>query len=87
VLCCSGSLLSINLIKAEVTPHHHFANEILCIQKLLANDWEVTLSHALHEGNACAGLAKLGVISDSSLIDVFTPPIELVRPLFDNVWG
>jgi hypothetical protein len=32
-------------------------------------------------------LAKLGASSDLSLIDVSTPPIELVRPLFDDAWG
>ncbi|GAU27562.1 hypothetical protein TSUD_29940 [Trifolium subterraneum] len=88
VLCCSDSLLSINLIKGGVTAHHRFANEILCIQKLLANDWEVTLSHTLCEGNACADvLAKLGASSDSSLVNVSSPPSELVRPLWDDAWG
>ncbi|CAJ2638969.1 unnamed protein product [Trifolium pratense] len=61
VLCCSDSLLSVNLIKEGVTAHHRLANEICCIRKLLANDWEVILTHTLREGNACADvLAKLG---------------------------
>jgi hypothetical protein len=88
VLCSSDCLLSSNLIKAGVTTHHRFANEILCIQKLLANDWKVTLSHTLREGNTCTDvLAKLGASSDSSLIDVSTPAIESLRPLFDDTWG
>ncbi|MCI46434.1 ribonuclease H protein, partial [Trifolium medium] len=63
VLCCSDSLLSVNLIKEGVTAHHRLANEICCIRKLLANDWEVILTHTLREGNACADvLAKLGAI-------------------------
>jgi hypothetical protein len=56
----------------RVTTHHRFANEILCIQKLLANDWEVALSHTLREGNACVDVAKLGASSASSLIDIST---------------
>jgi hypothetical protein len=86
VLCCSDSLLSSNLIKARVTAHNRFVKEILCIQKLLANDWKVTLSHTLR--NACTNvLDKLGASSDSSLIDVSTRAIELVRPVFDDTSG
>ncbi|GAU48278.1 hypothetical protein TSUD_405240 [Trifolium subterraneum] len=82
VLRCSDSLLSINLIKDGVTIHHCLANEIHCIRKLLENDWEVILTHTFREGNACADvLAKLGVVSDSSFVDVSPPPKELVKPL------
>jgi hypothetical protein len=88
VLCCTDSLLSSNLIKARVTAHNRFVKEILCIQKLLANDWKVTLSHTLREGNACTNvLDKLGASSDSSLIDVSTRAIELVRLVFDDTSG
>ncbi|MCI66279.1 ribonuclease H, partial [Trifolium medium] len=67
--------------------HHRFANEILCIRTLLSNDWEVTLSHTLREGNACADvLAKLGASLDSSLVNVSTSPSELVRPLWNGAW-
>ncbi|PNX93484.1 ribonuclease H [Trifolium pratense] len=88
VLCCSDSLLSVNLIKEGVTTHHRFANEIHRIKKLLAKDWEVSLSHTLREGNACADvLAKLGASSHSSLVNISTPPSELIRPLWDDAWG
>jgi ribonuclease HI len=88
VLCYSDSLLSVNLIKEGVTPHHRFANEIHRIKKLLARDWEVTISHTLREGNVCADvLAKLGASSDSVLVNISTPPSELVRPLWDDAWG
>ncbi|CAJ2636522.1 unnamed protein product [Trifolium pratense] len=88
VLCCSDSLLSVNLIKEGVTAHHRLANEICCFRKLLANDWEVILTHTLREGNACADvLAKLGANSDSPLVNVPTPPRDLVKPLWDDAWG
>jgi hypothetical protein len=45
---------SVNLIKEWVTLHHWFANEIICIRMLLANDWEVILTHTLRERNVCA---------------------------------
>jgi hypothetical protein len=78
VFFCLDFLLFINLIKEGVTIHRHFANEIICIQKLLTNDCEVTLSHIFREGNTCADvLAKLGVGSDSSLINISTPFNEL----------
>ncbi|MCI46256.1 hypothetical protein A2U01_0067496, partial [Trifolium medium] len=58
------------------------------IRKLLANDWEVILSHTLREENACADvLAKLGASFDSPLVNVSTPPRELIRPLRDDAWG
>jgi ribonuclease HI len=88
VLCCSDSLLSVNLIKQGVTVHHRFANEISCIRKLLNNAWEVNLTHTLREGNACADvLAKLGANSDSSLVIIDTAPSDLARPLWDDAWG
>jgi ribonuclease HI len=88
VLCCSDSLLSVNLIKHGVTVHHRFANEISCIRKLLNNAWEVNLTHTLREGNACADvLAKMGANSDSPLVIIDTAPLEVVRPLWDDAWG
>lgn len=88
VLCCSDSLLSVKFINEGVSTHHRLANEILRIQKLLASDWEVILSHTLREGNACADvLAKMGASSSSSLVVVTTPPNELARPLLDDAWG
>ncbi|MCI55011.1 hypothetical protein A2U01_0076261, partial [Trifolium medium] len=42
----------------------------------------------LREGNACADvLAKLGAISDSPLVNISTPPRDLVKPLWDDAWG
>ncbi|GAU32945.1 hypothetical protein TSUD_153620 [Trifolium subterraneum] len=88
VLCCSDSLLSVNVIKEGVTTHHGFANEILCIRKLLSNDWEVILTHTLREGNACADvLAKLGANSDSPMVNISTPPRDLVIPLHHDASG
>jgi ribonuclease HI len=88
VLCCSDSLLSVNLIKHGLTVHHRFANEISCIRKLLNNVWEVNLTHTLREGNACADvLAKMGANSDSPLVIIDTAPLEVVRPLWDDAWG
>ncbi|GAU36275.1 hypothetical protein TSUD_255290 [Trifolium subterraneum] len=88
VFCCSDYLLSVDVTKEGVTTHHRFANEILCIRKLLANDWEVILTHTLREGNACADvLGKLGVNSDSSMVNIYAPSQDLVIPLHDDASG
>jgi ribonuclease HI len=66
VICFSDSLQSVNLIRDGVSAHHRFANEIQCIRNLLANEWEVVISHTLREGNACADVqAKMGALSTS----------------------
>ncbi|GAU43217.1 hypothetical protein TSUD_301040 [Trifolium subterraneum] len=49
VLCCSDSLLAVNLIRQGGTPHHRFANEIHNIRKMLENDREVVITHTLRE--------------------------------------
>jgi hypothetical protein len=45
----------------------------------------MNLIHTFREDNACADvLPKLGVSSDSLLVNVSTPPRDLVRPLCDD---
>ncbi|XP_045831496.1 uncharacterized protein LOC123922867 [Trifolium pratense] len=83
VLCCSDSLLAVNLIKQGVTSHHRFANEIHIIRRMLENDWEVVITHTLREGNTCADvLAKMG-----AMVKISTPPSDLLRPLLEDAWG
>ncbi|XP_045809693.1 uncharacterized protein LOC123904038 [Trifolium pratense] len=85
VLCCLDSLLAVNLIKQGVTSHHRFANEIHSIRRMLENDWEVVITHALREGNACAEfLAKMGAISNSPLVKISISPSDLLRPLLED---
>jgi ribonuclease HI len=88
VICFSDSLQSVNLIRDGVSPHHRFANEIQCIRNLLANEWEVVISHTLREGNASADVpAKMGALSTSQLVKISTPPHELQSPLSADAHG
>jgi hypothetical protein len=44
----------VNLICDGVSVHHRFANEIYSIRSLITNEWDVVISHILHERNVCA---------------------------------
>jgi hypothetical protein len=78
----------VNLIRDGVSAHHHFANEIQCIRNLLANEWEVVISHTIREGNACAVvLTKMGALSTSQLMKIITPPHELQSSLSADTHG
>jgi hypothetical protein len=88
VLCCSDTLLAVNLIKQGVATHHRFANEVHSIRQMLDNDWEVVISHTLREGNACADvLAKMGAISNSPMVKISAPPSNLLRHLMEDASG
>jgi hypothetical protein len=48
----------------------------------------VLIEHTLKEGNKCADvLAKLGATSNSPLVVLSYPPLELVQPLQDDARG
>ncbi|PNY08513.1 ribonuclease H [Trifolium pratense] len=82
------SLQSVNLIREGVSAHHRFANEVFSIRQLLTRDWEVAINHTLREGNACAdALAKMGALSDSSLVKISTPPSDLSMLLLADAQG
>ncbi|PNX70246.1 ribonuclease H [Trifolium pratense] len=88
VICFSDSMQSVNLIRDGVSVHHRFANDIHSIRKLLANEWDVVINHTLREGNACADvMAKMGVMSTSLLVKIYTPPHELLFPFSDDTGG
>jgi hypothetical protein len=50
VISFSDSLQSVNFIRDGASIHHRFANEIHSIRSLLANEWDVVISHMLREG-------------------------------------
>jgi ribonuclease HI len=82
VISFSDSLQSVNFIRDGASNHHRFANEIHSIRSLLANEWDVVISHMLREGNACADvMAKMGALSAPCLVKIDTPPCNLLSPL------
>jgi ribonuclease HI len=88
ITCFSDSLQTVNLIRDGVSAHHRFANEVFSIRQLLDRDWEVVIKHTLREGNACADvLAKMGALSDSSLVIISSPPVDLAAPLLADAQG
>jgi ribonuclease HI len=88
IACFSDSLQIVNLIWDGVSAYHQFANEIFSIRQLLHRDWEVAIKHTLREGNACADvLAKMGAHSDSLLVIISSPPVELAAPLLADAQG
>ncbi|KAK2392667.1 hypothetical protein QL285_066003 [Trifolium repens] len=88
IVCFSDSLQAVTLIKTGVSPHHRFANEIHSIRLLLSRDWNVEINHTLREGNACADcLAKRGSASDSPLVILDTPPVDMHLALLADAQG
>ncbi|KAK2418771.1 hypothetical protein QL285_040937 [Trifolium repens] len=88
VVCLSDSLQAVTLIKEGVLPYHSFANELQKICQLIRRSWTVVVDHTLREGNKCADhLAKLGAASNSSLVLISEPPLELVSLLQADAGG
>jgi ribonuclease HI len=88
VVCFSDSLLAVNLINKGVPPFNSFANEINRIRQLRSRSWNVVIEHTLREGNKCAdALEKLGATSNSPLVVLSDPPLDLVQPLQDDARG
>jgi hypothetical protein len=78
----------VSLIKNSVSPHHHFANEILRIRQLLSKDWNIVINHTFREGNACADLlAKMGAYANLPLVILEDPPSQLSSALQADAWG
>jgi hypothetical protein len=76
-----------SLIKNSVSPHHHFANEILRIRQLLSKDWNIVINHTFQEGNACADLlAKMGAFANSPLVILEEPPPQVLIALQVDAW-
>lgn len=64
VTCYSDSLSVIQLVSTQVNMWHTYAPIIQNIVDLLNQNWNVTLSHSLRNGNTCAVcLAKIGANS------------------------
>jgi ribonuclease HI len=75
ICCYSDSRTAIDLISKPLNRFHFYAPVIANIKELLNLDWEVSLSHTLNEGNACADfLAKFGSSNDIKLKIWSTPP-------------
>jgi ribonuclease HI len=88
ISCFSDSLQAVNLIWDGVSAHHRFANEVVSIRQLLDRNWEIVVEHTLREGNACADvLAKMGALSDSPLVKISSPPVDLAIPLLADAQG
>jgi hypothetical protein len=68
-----------NLICDGVSSHQRFANEIHSIRNLLANEWDVVISHTPKE-NACVDImAKMNALLTSHLtrIDTLRPELHI----------
>jgi ribonuclease HI len=88
VVCYSDSLQAVTLVKEGVSPFHSFANELQKICQLRSRDWTVLFEHTFREGNRCADhLAKLGAASNSSLVIISVPPLELTSLLQADAEG
>ncbi|MCI96878.1 ribonuclease H protein, partial [Trifolium medium] len=61
---------------------HHYAAILNNIKDIMMRDWQVTVSHTLREGNACADyLAKYGAHNDEAFTTIASPPAGLSLPL------
>jgi ribonuclease HI len=88
VVCFSDSLQVVTLIKEGVLPFHSFANELQKIVQLRRRSWNVLFEHMLCEGNRCADhLAKLGAASNSPLMNIAEPPLQLISLLQADASG
>jgi ribonuclease HI len=88
ISCFSDSLQAVNLIRDGVSAHHRFANEVISICQLLDRNWEIVVEHTLREGNACADvLAKMDALSDSPLVKLSSPLVDLAIPLLADAQG
>jgi ribonuclease HI len=88
VVCYSDSLQAVTLVKEGVSLFHSFANELQKICQLRSSAWTVLFEHTFREGNRCTyHLAKLGAASNSSLVIILVPPLELTSLLQADAEG
>jgi ribonuclease HI len=87
LVCYSDSLLTVNLIKEDVSQFHVYVVIIQDIKDILSSR-NFSLHHSLREGNQCADfMAKLGASTDDVLTIHPTPPEGLLTLLRSDELG
>ena len=80
LVCYSGSLLTVNLIKEDISQYHIYAVLIQNIKDIMSSR-NFSIEHTLREGNQCTDyMAKLGASTDVDL-SIHSSPPELLLPL------
>ncbi|MCH81431.1 RNA-directed DNA polymerase (Reverse transcriptase), partial [Trifolium medium] len=81
-----GNLGVTNILHAELMAI--FKAILNNIKNILNRDWQVTLTHTLREGNACADyLAKYGAQNNDVFSSIANPPAGLSLPLLADASG
>lgn len=88
IVCESDSATALRLIKENNNPFHPYSPLISQIQRLVTQQWDVSFTHTLREGNTVADwLAKTGATHDSYFIAWRECPAQLQSSVLADSLG